>query len=334
MNGMEAADRWELYRVLAEPVRLRVLALVAKEELTVGELAELLHESQPNASRHVAPLRDAAIVSVRKQGTRSLVRMRDGAELDAVVADALASGRALTERDGSLARVAEVVRARDADTREYFGRLREPPGATTIDFGPYVAALAQLLPSRAVAVDAGTGDGALLEVLAPAFSRVIAVDRSEAQLQDARARVAQHGLRNVEFFPGEIADAALQYPAAASVVFAVRLLHHAPSPRSLVHRLAQLLAPGGALLLLDYARHEDEQMREQADLWLGFDSGELRALAVGAGLIEPVITPLPAPRGGRDAHLPWQLLFARAPDTNDASAPTDATPRRRSGRSA
>src|SRR5579859_2354285 len=86
------APRWELYRVLSEPVRLRLLALAAEEELAIGELAELLGESQPNVSRHVAPLKQAGLVAVRKQGTRALVRVDATAVEDPVVRDALASG--------------------------------------------------------------------------------------------------------------------------------------------------------------------------------------------------------------------------------------------------
>src|SRR5882757_11115388 len=101
MDGaVGSTTRWELYRVLAEPVRLKLLALAAEEELAIGELAELLGESQPNVSRHVAPLKQAGLVVVRKQGTRALVGLRDGVADDPVIADALASGRALSEADG------------------------------------------------------------------------------------------------------------------------------------------------------------------------------------------------------------------------------------------
>src|SRR6516162_5398655 len=103
MDTSPSYERWELYRILSEPVRLRLLALAADEELAIGELAELLGESQPNVSRHTAPLRQAGLLAVRKQGTRTLVRLADGAHADAVVADALGSGRALCDEDGSRA---------------------------------------------------------------------------------------------------------------------------------------------------------------------------------------------------------------------------------------
>src|SRR5215207_4920915 len=102
--GPSTAPRWELYKLLAEPLRLRLLALSAEDELAVSELADLLGESQPNVSRHAAPMRLA----------------EGAARDDAVVADALRTGRALCDRDGTLARVGEVVRARDRSTREFF----------------------------------------------------------------------------------------------------------------------------------------------------------------------------------------------------------------------
>lgn len=312
--------RWELYRVLAEPVRLRLLALAAEEELGIGELAVLLDESQPNVSRHVTPLRQAGLLLVRKQGTRTLVRIAEAAAVDPVVADALASGRALTEADGSHGRIAEVLRERDRVAREFFAQ-RPAPSFDLNDGGDatraYVAAFARLLPNRALAVDAGTGDGALLEVLAPAFERVVAVDRSDAQLDRARARVTARGYGNVTLLKGELGTAELreEIGLGADVVFASRLLHHAPRPLDLMKQLVALTRPGGALVLVDYARHDDEAMRDEADLWLGFEPSELERLARDAGLAGAHVTSLPSAWCGRgkDAHLPWQVLIGRRP---------------------
>jgi DNA-binding transcriptional ArsR family regulator len=315
-------SRWELYRVLAEPVRLRLLALAADEELAIGELAGLLGESQPNVSRHVAPLRSAGLVLVRREGTRSLVRLAEAAAADPVVADALASGRALCEADGTLSKVAEVLRERDRVAREFFAQrdhrdkltpavLEEPasPGLA------YVAALARLLPSRRLAVDAGTGDGALLDVLAPAFEEVVAVDRSETQLERARARVARHGLGNVRLLKAELGAADLRAAVGegADVVFASRILHHAPRPVDLLRQLALLASKAGAVVVIDYGRHDDESMRDEADLWLGFEPSELRRLAKEAGLTRAEVVSLPSAwcGKGKDAHLPWQVLIAR-----------------------
>src|SRR6516162_7494419 len=133
-----ASERWELYRVLSEPLRLRLLALAAEEELSIGELAELLGESQPNVSRHAAALRQAGLLADRREGTRTLVRVAPEAARDPVVADALGSGRTLCERDGSLARIAQVVRTREAAAHEFFERPgRSKVDATPAEFGAY-----------------------------------------------------------------------------------------------------------------------------------------------------------------------------------------------------
>ncbi len=326
-----ASPRWELYRVLSEPVRLRLLALAAEEELAIGELAELLGESQPNVSRHAGPLKATGLLAVRREGTRALVRLAEGVEGDAVVLDALASGRALCQADGSLRRVAEVVRERDTVGREFFARPRQIAADAPSDALPaYVAALASLLPHRSLAVDAGTGDGGLLDLLAPSFRRVIAIDRSEAQLERARARVAARGFHNVELYPGEVGDEGIvaKVSGRADVVFAARILHHAPRPAEMVKRLTELCRPeatgeagergpaqgqGGALLLLDYGAHDDEGMRAEGDVWLGFEDRELLGFARAAGLEDVTLAPIPAPFCGRgtDAHLPWKLLAGK-----------------------
>jgi len=310
----ETPQRWELYRLLSEPIRLRLLAVTAEEELSIGELVDVLGESQPNVSRHVSTLKQAGLVALRREGTRALVSLRDDGDL--VVKDAIGTGRAMCESDGSLKRLAEVIRARDAIARDYFDAARgREPAAPATEIGAYLAALAPLIEHKKLAVDAGTGDGALIEVLSPIFDRVVAIDRSEAQLAMARARCKHRGLQNVELVRGELDAPEVRklVHAKADVVFAVRMLHHAPKPGAVLEKLAELARPGGAIVVLDYARHDDERMREQADLWLGFSEPELKKLARASGLHDTKISAIP-PRltgHGPDAHLPWQLMISR-----------------------
>jgi SAM-dependent methyltransferase len=183
---------------------------------------------------------------------------------------------------------------------------------------PPSSALAPLIARRGLALDVGTGDGGLLDVLAPVFHRVIGVDRSVTQLAVARERVKARGYDNVHLYEGELTDPALREmcgpggvgAAGADAVFGVRLLHHAPRPADVVAQLATLVRPGGHLVVLDYARHDDETMRDQADLWLGFEPSELARFADAAGLGKPHVARVLAPRSGPDAHLPWQVLVA------------------------
>src|SRR5262249_8862121 len=135
------------------------------------------------------------------------------------------------------------------------------------------------------------------------------------------------GFRNVELVRGEVESPevrkAISARGGADVVFASRLLHHAPKPAAAMHALADLVAPGGALVVLDYAAHDDESMRSQADLWLGFAPAELRRFAASAGLGDVHVRSVPPFGNGHhanapDAHLEWQVMIARRPENSNA----------------
>lgn len=333
-----AADvaRSELFRVLAEPSRMRLLALAHVEELAVGELAELLGDALPKVSRHAAALRDAGLLIARRQGTWTLLRTPPEALRDAVVADAVRAGLSACEKSGLLAKVEAVVAARDARTREFFART-PPRSAAHIpgDVPAHLAAIAPVLADRRVAVDVGTGDGAGLEVLAPLFGCVVAVDRSEERIAQARERVAARGYARVQLIAAEI-DAPEVREAVdglsrdlprrgADLVFAGRVLHHAAAPQKTMRALASLARPGGAVVVLDYDAHDDTRMREeQADVWLGFGSNDLVALATEAGLERASVERLsPGLRGdGPDRHLTWHVLRAFVPAGRPHPGPT------------
>jgi ArsR family transcriptional regulator len=296
-----------------------LLALTAHDELSLGELGELLDESQPNISRQVAALRKLGLLAERKQGTRVFVRVADAASSDPVVRDALASGRSLCTQDGVFERLPEIMRRRDAAAREFFakGSERTDHASFPSELPAYLALLGPLLSGRGLAIEVGTGDGPLLEALAPVFERVVAIDREQLQLDRAAARLLRRGHRNVELVRGELGDAAVldavRLRGPADAVFASRVLHHAPRPLDAVRSLASLVRPGGHVLILDYTPHEDERMREeQADLWLGFSPEELRAYGAQAGLQERAIVQMPAAfhPGGPDAHLTWHAWVA------------------------
>jgi DNA-binding transcriptional ArsR family regulator/protein-L-isoaspartate O-methyltransferase len=322
------SPRWELYRLLGEPRRLRLLGLTSEDELSIGELAELTREAQPNVSKHLKQLREAGLVAVRRQGTRAFARLSPDLNGDPVLADAVRSGRELCSRDGSLQRIPEIIHARDADARAFFERpTDERAGGIGAESAAYLTAARALLSRRGLAVDVGTGDGALVELLAPLFDRIVAVDRSEAQLAAARERLASHAYDHVELLRAEYDDplvaSRVHELGGADAVFAARLLHHAPKPEEAVRQLASLTKPGGHVIIIDYGAHDDEQMRaQQADLWLGFEPEELLDLASTAGLIGSEVFAIPAARygPGPDAHLQWQVLSARRPHDEERTS--------------
>jgi DNA-binding transcriptional ArsR family regulator len=326
MPGAAAeSPRWELYRLLGEPRRLRLLGLTSEDELSIGELAELTREAQPNVSKHLKLLREAGLVAVRRQGTHAFARLSPDLGGDPVLADAVRSGRELCTRDGSLARISEVIRARDEDARAFFERPADETSSTALaNWSAYLTALRTLVPHRGLAVDVGTGDGALAELLAPLFDRVLAVDRSEEQLKAAERRLSSRQYDHVELIQAEYDDAIVvsrvRELGGADAVFAVRLLHHAPKPERVVSLLASLVKPGGQIVVIDYCAHDDERMRQRrADLWLGFERDELLGFARSAGLIDPEVFAIPASRygPGPDAHLQWQVLAARHGDNEE-----------------
>lgn len=301
--------------MLAEPLRLRVLALAAAEELAIGELAQLLGESQPNVSRHLKSLRSAGLLAERKEGTRVFVRLGNDVQDDAVVADALKAGSSLCKADGSLNRIADVVRGRDADARRLFEEKDADATGWPSELSAYLSVLAPLIGKRGLAVDVGTGDGGLLEVLAPVFERVVGIDRSAKQLSIARARLQRRGFGNVDLRQADLDDPSLEeLVGAADVVFAARVLHHAPRPAVAVKTLARWVAPGGTLVVLDYMAHADERLRtEWADAWLGFEAAELEAMFAQAGLLQTTVMPIEPPRCGHgpDGHLSWQVVSGK-----------------------
>lgn len=316
--SLAVSPRADLFRLLGDEGRLRLLALCQEEELTVGELATLLQESQPQVTKKSQPLREAGLLVSRRDGTRTLLR---AATLeDAVVAAALEEGRALCLRDGSLARVAALVAQREEASRRFF---EERPASAEGEPAPVAELLAQLpllaplLPGRALAVDVGTGEGALLPMLSPLYDRVVAVDRSPARLARCGARIAAWGLPNVRLREGDVEEPDLLQEISsrggADLVLMARVLHHAARPQEAVAAAARMLRPGGHLAVADYLPHEDESMRDQGDVWLGFEPVKLRAWIEAAGLELIAAYPLPAPFAGGHRDPPLQLVFGRRP---------------------
>ena len=304
------APRAALYRLLGDEDRLRLLALCAEEELTVGELASLLGESQPQVTRKSQPLRDAGLVNARKDGTRTLLRAE--AVVDPVVQDALEAGRALCLADGSLSRVPTLVAQREELSRQYFAEPKSE-GPLVVDGAsllPFLPMLAPLLPGRALAVDVGTGEGPLLPLLSPLYERVVAVDRSPARLARCAARVSALGLPNVRLREGDLDDAGLHEEIAraggANLAVLSRVLHHAARPQELVAAASKLLRPGGHLALIDHVPHDEEALRAEGHVWMGFPAGKLRTFLEQSALTVVAVAPLRA-----DVVPPLQVAVGR-----------------------
>jgi ArsR family transcriptional regulator len=307
------SPRADLFRLLGDEDRLRLLALTAEDELTVGELAALLGESQPQITKKSQPLREVGLVSARRDGNRTLLRAQTPGDPDPVITAALEEGRLLCSKDGSLARVAAIVAQREEASRRFFDEAAAPIEPTHFEeLVGWLPILAPLLPGRELALDLGTGDGSLLPILSPLYERVVAVDRSASRLARCSARIAAWGLPNIRLREGDVEDGGLladtDRRGGADLAVMARVLHHAARPQDSVAAAMRLLKPNGHLLIVDYLPHDDESMREQGDVWLGFEPQKLRGLIESAGLDVLAAHPLPG------AHRPpLQLVVGKKP---------------------
>ncbi|MCX5742514.1 MAG: methyltransferase domain-containing protein [Proteobacteria bacterium] len=323
-------SRVDLFRLLGDEDRLRLLALCAENELTVGELATLLGTSQPQITKKSHPLREAGLLAARRDGTRTLLKseISEGDAIGVAILQAgLAEGHTLCSRDGSLARAAALIAQREEDSRRFFddghdALERALPAAIAITedaatFVDWLPALAPLLPGRALAVDLGTGDGTLLPLLSPLYERVVAVDRSASRLAQCAARIAAWGLPNVRLREGDADDSGLAEDIAArggaDLVAMARVLHHVARPDVALVAAARLVKRGGHLVVVDYLPHEDEAMRDQGDVWLGFPPGKLAAWFERAELEVVVLAPYASLAPRSTEHPPRLLAVGRKP---------------------
>ncbi len=310
-----------------------MLALCDAEELTVGELALLLRESQPQVTRKTQPLRDAGLLHERRDGTRILLRTET--DRDPVVAAALEAGRSLCLAEGQLAKVPAVVAEREETSRRFFAEAQARPANSPELAGeqalralmPFISLLAPMLAGHGLAVDLGTGEGALLPLLSPIYDHVIAVDRSPARLAKAAERISALGLPNVRLREAAVDDTDLAQEVAraggADLVTLVRVLHHAARPQDVVASAKRLLRPGGHLVLVDHLPHDNEGLREQGHVWLGFEPAKLRQFLTDAGLVEL------APVSLRSHEQPaLQLALGRMPSRDGSAGPGPGEPKR------
>ncbi|HUB66009.1 MAG TPA: metalloregulator ArsR/SmtB family transcription factor [Candidatus Methylacidiphilales bacterium] len=291
-----------LWQTLHDPTRLRILALLEEEELSVAELQAILHLGQSRISTHLAHLRRVGLVDPRREGKRtyySLVK-KLGRETRQILDSALLTLAEVPGAKTDPAGLKLVLEKRRSAAREYFnrvaGRLGKNfcPGRTWAEIGPL---LAQLVP-RVTVADLGAGEGWLSQLLARRAGKVIAVDNSPKMVAFGRAEAKKKGIANLDYRLGDLADPPI--PARSiDLVILSQALHHAANPQQAVAAAARLLRKGGRLVILDLNQHHFDQARElYGDYWLGFSEADLRAWLAAAGLQQidvQLLAPEPEP---------------------------------------
>lgn len=277
----------DIFRALADPTRLRIFALLHAMELSVGELAQVLGQSQPRVSRHVKILSDAGLTARRKEGSWVFLGLADSGAVPPLrtLIDAESAKWAAVDA----ARLAAVRADRAAAAERYFAAHAEQWDAIRslhIAESDVEAAMARLLGERPIGrlVDIGTGTGRMLELFGGAAIRALGVDRSPEMLRLARAKLAQGAIDNAELRQGDLYALPLDSGSADTVILH-QVLHFAQQPGPAIAEAARLLAPHGRILIADFASHEREELRTQdAHARLGFDDDQIGGWFTAAGL--------------------------------------------------
>lgn len=277
-------------RTAAEPTRIRLLALCAEGELTVTELTQILGQSQPRVSRHLKLMVDAGLLERFREGTWAfyrLARRGPSTEIVARVLKMVPTGDPAISRDK--VRLADVKAERDRVAAEYFrenAKQWEKIRRLHADDEEVEKALVALLGEGSVGrmLDIGTGTGRMLELLGPRAQRGVGIDLSREMLNVARANLERAGLDHCQV---RLCD---MYGSSGAgdqfdLVTIHQVLHYADQPGLVIAEAARVLAPGGRLVVVDFAHHDVEILRtEHAHRRLGFDDEEVVAWFQGAAL--------------------------------------------------
>lgn len=303
-------------KAAAESSRLRILALISRGDLTVSDLTEILNQSQPRVSRHLKLLLEAGLIERYQEGSWAFFRISDtdvARDFVQGLVSRINDGDPTIERD--LERLASVKRRRQERAAEYFSRnaaswdeirsLHVPDRAVE-------TALLKLVGKRPFQsmLDLGTGTGRLLEIFAPLYRRGLGIDMSREMLAVARANLDKAGISNAQVRQGDI----FAPPAdrdAYDLVTMHQVLHYLDEPALAIREAARLLRPSGRLVIVDFAPHALEFLREEhAHMRLGFSDRQISEWFSEAGL-DLEETQDFEPRSGLQAGLTVKLWLGR-----------------------
>jgi ubiquinone/menaquinone biosynthesis C-methylase UbiE/DNA-binding transcriptional ArsR family regulator len=303
-------------RAAAEATRLRILALLMQAELTVSDLTEILRQSQPRISRHLKLLSEAGLIERHREGAWAFFRVADqegGAEMVRLLSEYLDPDDPVLLRDRE--RLAAVRQAREQAAQDYFSRhaaqwdrIRKLHAADDAVEKAIVEALADK-PIRAL-LDLGTGTGRMLELFGPSIERGLGVDLSPDMLSLARARLDRAGLKQCSVRQGDIYNLALARESF-DVVLVHQVLHFLEDGARAIKEAARVLTPSGRLMVIDFAPHDLEFLREEhAHHRLGFTPETVSQWLEAAGL-DVTLQRTIAPEG--EGRIAVSLWLARDP---------------------
>jgi len=294
-SDLDAGALAALCKASGDPLRLEILRVLSRDSFGVLELSQILAMPQSGTSHHLKILTKAGLLATRREGNSIFYRRAQlpaASALAALQHALLETVDALPQSAAIQARIETVRAGRSQRSQQFFAEnavhFREQQELIA-SFDVYGAQAAEMLAGcfprgGARALEIGPGEGAFLALLAPHFDHVVALDNSEAMLEQARQFAHNAELRNIEFIYGDTASARRDGVEADCVVLNM-VLHHVPSPAAIFQDIAGMLRPRGTLIVTELCRH-DQLWTQQAcgDLWQGFEPEELAQWAQMAGL--------------------------------------------------
>jgi ArsR family transcriptional regulator len=266
-------------RALADPTRLRLMALLEEDELSVNELQEITGLGQSRISTHLGQLQEAGLVQSRREGKRTFYKLNgiSDEEGEVLVRLAVSGGKEMPEFAEDGVNLKRTIALRKEQAQIYFnqvaGRFDRSygPGRSWQAFGHL---LLRMVPNVEIA-DLGSGEGLISELLARRAKKVIAVDNSEKMVNFGAEKAKKNGLKNLEFRLGDLESPPIS-PGSVDVVLLSQALHHAENPAEAIASAHKILRAGGQVLILDLLEHDFEKAYElYGDRWMGFKTSEL-----------------------------------------------------------
>lgn len=296
----------EMFRALGDGIRLRILVLLRSLELTVGELALVLGQSQPRMSQLIKMMQEAGLVVRRKEGNAVFLSLGPAprvAPIFGLLDTWAATGGEVAWFEADKARLKAIRTDRAAEAQRFLERNAsrwEALGALHVPDRQVNDAILATLGERPLGrlLDIGTGAGRMLELLAARAETALGIDRSPEMLRFARENLARTGivaeLRQGDMYALPMADHAFD------TIVLHQVLHYAQHPEAVISEAARLLAPGGFLLIIDIAPHDHEDFRPRfAHARLGFADRQVLKWLNASGL-----------DGRVEAHLEGELTIA------------------------
>ncbi|TPD57970.1 metalloregulator ArsR/SmtB family transcription factor [Emcibacter nanhaiensis] len=285
-------------RAAGEETRLRILALFRSGELTVTELVTILRQSQPRVSRHLKLLCEAGLLERHREGTWIFYRLAEQGgpgRLARSILEFVPHSDQLLQHDQE--RLAEIKRERTERASEYFRENAANWDKIRSLYVPEEDVESLLLELTAdmeikTLLDVGTGTGRMLEVFAPRIRKGIGIDLSREMLSIARVNLEKAGVTNCQVRHGDMYDLALPDETIDLVMFH-QVLHFADDPLSALKETSRLLKKGGRAIIVDFAPHTLEFLREEhAHRRLGFSDREINGWCKQVGLMCDNMIPL------------------------------------------